>query len=107
MYVITFYSFKGGVGRTMALANVGLELARRGRRVLLVDFDLEAPGLDTFDLLKPPSATHGIVDFVATYRETGSAPDITDFVYRPQIPMEGVGSVWVMPTGKQDEHYAS
>jgi len=41
MYTVTFYSFKGGVGRTLALANVGLELARTGRRVLLVDFDLE------------------------------------------------------------------
>ena len=52
MYITTFYSFKGGVGRSMALANAGVELARRGRKVLLVDFDLEAPGLDTFDCLK-------------------------------------------------------
>ena len=50
MYVTTFYSFKGGVGRTMALVNVAVELANTGRRVLVVDFDLEAPGLDTFDL---------------------------------------------------------
>ena len=46
MYVVTFYSFKGGAGRTMALTNVGLQLAMEGRRVLLVDMDLEAPGLD-------------------------------------------------------------
>ena len=54
MYTITFYSFKGGVGRTMALVNVGAQLARMGRKVLLVDFDLEAPGLETFDRLRPP-----------------------------------------------------
>ena len=29
LYVITFYSFKGGVGRTMALVNVAAELVRR------------------------------------------------------------------------------
>jgi tetratricopeptide (TPR) repeat protein len=46
--VFTFYSWKGGVGRTMALANVGVQLARRGKRVLLVDWDLEAPGLDRY-----------------------------------------------------------
>ena len=46
--VITFYSWKGGVGRTMAMANVGVQLARRGKRVLLVDWDLEAPGLDRY-----------------------------------------------------------
>lgn len=46
--IYTFYSWKGGVGRTMALANVGVQLARRGKRVLLVDWDLEAPGLDRY-----------------------------------------------------------
>ena len=43
--IITFYSYKGGTGRTMALANVGWILASSGKRVLLVDWDLEAPGL--------------------------------------------------------------
>lgn len=43
--VITFYSFKGGVGRTMALANCAYLLARNGYRVLAMDWDLEAPGL--------------------------------------------------------------
>jgi MinD-like ATPase involved in chromosome partitioning or flagellar assembly len=43
--VFTFYSFKGGVGRSLALFNVGAVLADLGRRVLVVDADLEAPGL--------------------------------------------------------------
>ena len=43
MYVATFYSFKGGVGRTLALLNVAYELADSGLKVLVVDFDLEAP----------------------------------------------------------------
>ena len=46
--VITFYSYKGGVGRSFALANVGVLLARWGFRVLCIDFDLEAPGLAHF-----------------------------------------------------------
>src|SRR5205823_883844 len=46
--IVTFYSYKGGVGRTVALANIGVLLARRGKRVLLVDCDLEAPGLDRY-----------------------------------------------------------
>lgn len=105
MYVITFYSFKGGVGRTMALANVALELARTGRRVLMVDFDLEAPGLDTFDVLKPERPMPGIVDFVTSYRQTGIAPNVCDYIYEPKT-LETSGGVWVMPTGKQDEKYA-
>jgi len=43
--IITFYSFKGGVGRTMALANIAYLAASNGKRVLIMDWDLEAPGL--------------------------------------------------------------
>ena len=47
--IITFYSYKGGTGRTMALANVACLLAEtHGRPVLVVDWDLEAPGLHRF-----------------------------------------------------------
>ncbi|MEA2686334.1 MAG: hypothetical protein QOE93_1529, partial [Actinomycetota bacterium] len=45
--IITFYSFKGGVGRTLALANIGVVLARN-HSVLAIDFDLEAPGLSRY-----------------------------------------------------------
>jgi len=90
----------------MALANVALELARTGRRVLLVDFDLEAPGLDRFEVLKPKQPTPGIVDYVTSYRQTGTAPDLSEFIYEPQVATAPPGRVWVMPTGKQDEQYA-
>lgn len=43
--ITTFYSFKGGVGRTMALYNVAARLTALRRKVLMVDVDLEAPGL--------------------------------------------------------------
>jgi formylglycine-generating enzyme required for sulfatase activity len=43
--IITFYSYKGGVGRTFALANIAVLLAKSGKRVLIMDWDLEAPGL--------------------------------------------------------------
>ncbi|MFM6071131.1 MAG: P-loop NTPase, partial [Dolichospermum sp.] len=45
--VVTFFSFKGGVGRTTALVATALTLARNGHRVAIVDLDLEAPGLST------------------------------------------------------------
>jgi CHASE2 domain-containing sensor protein len=49
--IITFYSFKGGTGRSMAVANVGYLLASSqygANNVLLVDWDLEAPGLHRY-----------------------------------------------------------
>ena len=61
-YIFTFYSFKGGVGRSMALMNVAYTLAGRGRHVLVVDMDLEAPGLSGFlhrgGELAEPEAAH-------------------------------------------------
>jgi formylglycine-generating enzyme required for sulfatase activity/cellulose biosynthesis protein BcsQ len=60
--VIAFYSYKGGTGRTMALANVGCALARDAkllRPVLLVDWDLEAPGLHRYLRKQVTSAFRG------------------------------------------------
>jgi len=105
VYVVTFYSFKGGVGRTMALVNVGVELARRGNRVLLVDFDLEAPGLETFNLgVREPEAA-GITEFVGRYIDTGEAPDVGEYIYEcPGVGGKG-GRLWIMPAGKPDPSY--
>ena len=46
--IVTFYSYKGGTGRSMALANVAWVLASSGKRVLAIDWDLEAPGLHRY-----------------------------------------------------------
>ena len=43
-FSVTFYSFKGGVGRTVLAANIAALLARSGK-TLLWDLDIEAPGL--------------------------------------------------------------
>ncbi len=42
--VITFYSFKGGMGRTTTLASVALQLVRKKKNVMMIDMDIEAPG---------------------------------------------------------------
>jgi MinD-like ATPase involved in chromosome partitioning or flagellar assembly len=46
--LITFYSFKGGVGRTQALANVAVAMANLSQDVVVVDMDLESPGVHSF-----------------------------------------------------------
>ncbi len=60
---VVFYGLKGGVGRSTGLAMLAYRLARDGKRVLLIDFDLESPGLS--GLLLPPErvATYGLVDW--------------------------------------------
>ena len=107
MYVITFYSFKGGVGRTMALVNVAAELVRRGRKVLVVDFDLEAPGLETYQHLQPPKPHPGIVEYVTEFRRTWQAPEPLDYIYETKPIGKKGGRLWVMPAGRRDTAYRS
>ncbi len=107
MYVTTFYSFKGGVGRTMALVNVAVDLAQRGRRVLAVDFDLEAPGLDTFALRTPTDTTPGVLDFVSAYLRSGQAPHVSEFIFESPGMGTANGGLWIMPAGAHHDSYAS
>lgn len=115
MRVVTFYSYKGGVGRTQALVNVAASLVREGKRVLLVDFDLEAPGLDAIRGLKF-EAGPGIVELIQEYLATGVSPDIQGFVREakfvetkarkysfepPRSPFPG--ALWVLPSGDRRE----
>ena len=107
MYITTFYSFKGGVGRTMALVNSAVTLALRGRRVLVVDFDVEAPGLDTFDALRPREEVPGIIDFVAQYTKSGKAPDVADYIGDCPDIGDGGGRLWIMPSGRNHTYTAT
>jgi len=90
----------------LALANVGLELARTGRRVLLIDFDLEAPGIDTFDILHPREPHKGLVEYVSDFMETRIAPDAKDYTYEVLGVGQKAGHLWIMPAGKRDDQFA-
>lgn len=62
---VVFYSYKGGVGRTTALIHTGFHLARQGKRVVLVDMDVEAPGLHRLLPRNDGLATeYGLVDYL-------------------------------------------
>ncbi|MBY0444314.1 MAG: AAA family ATPase, partial [Burkholderiales bacterium] len=69
--IVTFYSFKGGVGRTMAVANLAFLAALNGKRVLLMDWDLEAPGLAYY--------FRGLLSSAET-RALGDAPGVLDIL---------------------------
>lgn len=82
MSIITFYSYKGGVGRSLALANVAVQLAKSGGRVLVIDWDLEAPGLeDYFEEFQVEADGRGLLfllrdqDFLGKHLWRLTAPD--------------------------------
>lgn len=61
---IVFYSIKGGVGRSTALAATAWRLAQDGKRVLILDLDLESPGLTTTLLPSERQPQYGITDWL-------------------------------------------
>ncbi|HEV7816978.1 MAG TPA: hypothetical protein VGP06_18010, partial [Janthinobacterium sp.] len=70
--VVTFYSYKGGTGRTMALSNIAILLARRQNAtvpVLMIDWDMEAPGLHHyFDQGEEGPGGPGVLEFFEACR---------------------------------------
>ena len=59
-----FFGLKGGVGRSTALCMTAWGLAQRGKKVLLIDFDLESPGLSGLVLPAKKGADFGVVDWL-------------------------------------------
>jgi MinD-like ATPase involved in chromosome partitioning or flagellar assembly len=103
--IVTFYSYKGGVGRSMALANIAVLLAQRGLRVLTVDWDLEAPGLDRyfgyFDI-KPGGP--GLLRMLMEARDSGTA-DFRNFT--SSFDCKGEHPITFLASGReQDEAYS-
>lgn len=105
MFAVTFYSYKGGVGRTMALVNTAFTFAKKGRKVLVIDFDLEAPGVETYPQLNAAARRPGLVDYVCEYMATGRAPDASQYIFECVRDDDSGGSVWVMPAGHRDDTY--
>lgn len=71
---LVFYSLKGGVGRSTALCVTAADLAASGLNVLVVDLDLEAPGLGSLLLTKDRVPAYGVVDWFAAVA-CGGDPD--------------------------------
>src|ERR1044072_5884513 len=85
--IVTFYSYKGGTGRSMALANFAWILAASGKRVLAIDWDLEAPGLHRYfrPFLTDPELveTAGLID--AMWSLAGTALATTQSSAEPRL----------------------
>lgn len=120
--IITFYSYKGGTGRSMALANVAWILAANSKRVLMIDWDLEAPGLHRYfaPLLKDPEAANslGLMNFLLEFvlaakrGEPGSDPEWYEeytnlllYARAVQWDFGERGALHLVAAGRQDAGY--
>ncbi|WP_395787646.1 KGGVGR-motif variant AAA ATPase [Aquimonas sp.] len=95
---LVFASLKGGVGRSTALTVTAADLAARGKNVLVVDLDLEAPGLGELLLEEERRPRYGVVDFLVE-NGIGGVPEggLSDFVGTSQLTRGGGGRVDVLP----------
>jgi MinD-like ATPase involved in chromosome partitioning or flagellar assembly len=105
-FVVTFYSFKGSVGRSTSLAFVANILATGGYRIVMIDFDLEAPGLSSAQAVDNLGAhTPGVLDYVHQRYliPEEHTPGLEDCVR--QISISARGELYLIPAGAYDEGY--
>ncbi|MBQ9407546.1 MAG: AAA family ATPase [Desulfovibrio sp.] len=104
--MIVFYSIKGGVGRSTALAVAAWHLAQRGKRVLVMDMDLESPGLSSSLLPEDRRPDYGLLDWlVEDVVENGD--DVLDRLFASSPLADGSrGEIVVIPAhGRQCNEY--
>ncbi|MFD4790496.1 ParA family protein [Streptomyces sp. NPDC058459] len=94
---IAFHSFKGGVGRTVHAVALADHLARIGHRVLLIDSDLEAPGITWMHQAQGGTCDLGYEDVLALLHGTsgGNLQTVADTVREflaGQFVVGGTGS---------------
>ena len=125
--IITFYSYKGGTGRSMALANVAWILASNEMRVLVMDWDVEAPGLHRYfhPFLDDKALVNskGVIDFVRAFETAALTPpagetqapkdwyfpltDISDYTIPLKWRFGERGVLDFVPAGRQGPAYSN
>ncbi|MFZ2727008.1 MAG: AAA family ATPase [Methylococcaceae bacterium] len=107
---VVFYSYKGGVGRTTALIQTAFQLTRQGKRVVLVDMDVEAPGLQS---LLPPTdkpVEEGLIDYLwerqTCFFDENHQPQIelTNIIYSVK-DNQSRRDLFIVPAGKIGQRY--
>ncbi len=106
--IVTFYSYKGGMGRTTTMTTYGLHLAQQfGLKVVIMDFDLEAPGylnffnLDENENLKS-GEINGIVEYLLDTQFTKNSNGV--YLNKYYVELDSLytgqdGKVFVFPAG--------
>lgn len=105
--IVSFFSFKGGVGRTSALVATALTLARNGHRVAVVDLDLEAPGLATI-FSTDNSNNLGVIDYLLEKKIQEQDWKLRTHlisINEPTLLGDDGESIYLLPAGTIDDNY--
>ncbi|WP_029008941.1 ParA family protein [Azospirillum halopraeferens] len=103
---IVFFSIKGGVGRSTALAASAWSLAMQGKRVLVLDLDLESPGLSSALLPPDRQPAYGITDWLVEDLVDNGDALLADMYGTSDLPTSG--SIYLVPAhGRAMGEYVS
>lgn len=95
--IVVFSSLKGGVGRSTALSVSAVHLARKGKSVLAIDLDLEAPGIGGMFLGKSELPAYGALDFYVEFGRTEINSEFMSNMCRVAYKDESGGSFTIVP----------
>ncbi|WP_448591994.1 KGGVGR-motif variant AAA ATPase [Thermoflexus hugenholtzii] len=101
------FALKGGLGRSTTAAVLAAHLARKGQRVLVLDFDLESPTLSS--MLSPQEQPDfGLVEWLVEDLVDQAEALVPDMIGRPAWSVDFTGEVMVVPAyGRRcQEHLA-
>lgn len=97
---LTLFGIKGGVGRSTATAVLAWRLAQRGHRTLVIDLDLESPGVGTTLLPVDRAPDFGLVDGLVEDAVGQADTALLEAMVAPSPLAEGSGGeLWVAPAG--------
>jgi MinD-like ATPase involved in chromosome partitioning or flagellar assembly len=107
MKTINFYSYKGGVGRTMLAAQIARSLAALGKKVVVADFDFDAPGVPAVFGQKLKDARGGLLELVMKFENINKPTDefnerLADYLCEVPIQLNrgGMGEIQILPSGR-------
>lgn len=118
--IVTFYSYKGGMGRTTSMVACAMDLAiNHNKKVVVIDCDLEAPGyLNFFDLSEhiglKEGKVNGLVEFFCDTQFCSSTDDIDINDYMVNVGLgsknaesfENLENIWLVPAGNLNEVFS-
>ena len=97
---IVFFSIKGGVGHSTALAATAWWLAQAGKRVLVMDLDLESPGLSSSLLPSERQPMYGITDWLVEDLVDNAGSVIENLIATSGLSHDG--EIYVVPAHGAD-----
>ncbi len=107
---LTLHGIKGGVGRSTAASVLAWRLAasgEQGKRILMIDLDLESPGIGSTLLESEARPDFGVVDWLIEQAVGQADADLLREMCAPSPLAQGRGEILVVPAvGRESDGYA-